>query len=766
MGNRRDNQRQPEQETRQDAHAPYNFVPLPERAVDVREQPGMETLDDALPSHNIFCSDRYHGHFDVTLTTESPLYIRGMLTRDEAKNKEAHRNKPDFFHTDNPNAPVIPGSSLRGMIRSLVEIVTWGKLTRVTKRQLFYRTVDDSVLGKEYSRRMTGKVEAGFFQQDGSILTTTLLRVSRKNLGNPSELSGFYDGSGPNMTPRWTSSRWHQYMRVWVQIDTTKSKFVASICSTDPNQTDWKPGILVITGNIPKKQKEFVFLLPEADTERVKVPETMLDRFHDDDQITQWQEKAFPADKPRPNSRKRSGMLVTQPGKYDNPVFFLRENNALVFFGRAGMFRLPYRNSPTTLIPDGLRNPDVIDFAEAMFGYVRPEKRGQGKQGDKERAYAGRLSVTDARIITDISDPFEPEITPPILGSPKPTAFQHYLVQPQTNDPKKFIHYDNTGAKIRGHKLYWRQRRETATQIPSATTASLAPNDTQHTRMCPVKSGIQFRFRVDFENLTDIELGALAWVLLLGSEDHHPNARHMLGMGKPFGMGVVKLDAHLVLRDRQERYKSLFSDMDWSNGDVSANVDEFIHQFVEFILKTVGESYSTRMQELLTMLEGRKPSSLFTYMQLNDYKNRPVLPYPTEVIPSPEMLAQQEAERHRQEEEQRQAEEQRRRQQEAELQKQQELQRKKERGIQVNDIVQGVIQREDEDGNIVFDLKPPFNDGTYAGRILAKSRKDFTFRPNDGVWAVVLEIEKYEDNNERVTLFLWCRRATREERQK
>lgn len=631
MGNRRDNQRQPEQETRQDAHAPYNFVPLPERAIDVREQPGMETLDDALPSHNIFRSDRRHGYFDVTLTTESPLYIRGMLSRDEAINKEAHRNKPAFFHTGNPASPVIPGSSLRGMIRSLVEIVTWGKLTRVTKRQLFYRTVDDSVLGKEYSRRMTGKVEAGFFQQDGSILTTTLLRVSRKNLGNPSELSGFYDGSGPNMTPRWTSSRWHQYMRVWVQIDTTKSKFVASICSTDPNQTDWKPGILVITGNIPKKQKEFVFLLPEADTERVKVPETMLDRFHDDDQITQWQEKAFPADKPRPNSRKRSGMLVTQPGKYDNPVFFLRENNALVFFGRAGMFRLPYRNSPTTLIPDGLRNPDVIDFAEAMFGFIRPEKRKTGKQGDRERAYAGRLSVTDARIITDISDPFEPEITPPILGSPKPTAFQHYLVQPQTNDPKKFIHYDSTEAKIRGHKLYWRQRRETATQIPSATTASPAPNDTQHTRMRPVKRGIQFRFRVDFENLTDIELGALAWVLLLGSEDHHPNARHMLGMGKPFGMGVVKLDAQLMLRDWQQRYVSLFSSTGtgWSSGDSEVSSSDCLQAFETFMLRQPNINFNNRIAELLSLLTIRDDQGLnnevFSSMSLEDFKRRSVL---------------------------------------------------------------------------------------------------------------------------------------------
>jgi CRISPR-associated protein (TIGR03986 family) len=646
---------------RQHARAPYNFVPLPERAVDVREQPGIVSLDDALPSHNIFRSDRRHGYFDITLTTESPLYIRGMLTREEAENKEAYRNKPDFFHPGDSNSPVIPGSSLRGMIRSLLEIVTWSKLTRVTTRQLFYRTVDDSVLGKEYSSRMTDKIESGFLQQDGSIVKAPMLRVRRERLGVDTsktgeelkqELRKLYEGSGPNMTPRWSGSEWRQYMSVWVQRE-PDSKFVDQIRSSDPNQQGWEPGILVITGNMAKKKREFVFLLPSENAERIEVPEKMLERFHDDDQITQWQEKAFPTDKPRPDSRKRKGMLIAQPRSYENPVFFLRENNALVFFGRAGMFRLPYRNSPPSLIPDALRNSDMVDFTEAMFGYVRPEKRGQGKQGDKERAYAGRVSVSDARMVTQTDDPYDVDAggtTPPILGSPKPTAFQHYLVQPQTDDPKKFVHYDSKGAKIRGHKLYWRQRINTVPTDPNASRDSK-----QHTRMRPIKRGIQFKFRVDFENLTDIELGALAWVLALGSANHHPNARHMLGMGKPFGMGVVKLDATLALRNRERRYVSLFSDTGWSSGDAPVTIDEFIPQFVEFISSTVREGYPSRMQELLTMLEGREPNPLFTYMQIadNEYKGRPVLPYPTEVVPSPEMLAQQEQEHLRQEEEQR-----------------------------------------------------------------------------------------------------------------
>ncbi|NJL54078.1 hypothetical protein HC928_02180 [bacterium] len=115
------------------ARAPYNFVPLPERAVDFREQPGLEglSLEAALPSHDTFHPGRYTGYVDVTLTTESPLYIRGPLTQDElednSRDRSQHRNKPDFFHHGDPNQPVIPGSSLRGMLRALLEIVNVGE---------------------------------------------------------------------------------------------------------------------------------------------------------------------------------------------------------------------------------------------------------------------------------------------------------------------------------------------------------------------------------------------------------------------------------------------------------------------------------------------------------------------------------------------------------------------------------------------------------------------------------------------------------------
>ena len=64
------------------AVAPYNFVELPDKVVEVDK--------DSLPSHDRYYGDRYTGKIECTLTTSSPLYIRcGLTTSDFNKGKEA-----------------------------------------------------------------------------------------------------------------------------------------------------------------------------------------------------------------------------------------------------------------------------------------------------------------------------------------------------------------------------------------------------------------------------------------------------------------------------------------------------------------------------------------------------------------------------------------------------------------------------------------------------------------------------------------------------
>jgi CRISPR-associated protein (TIGR03986 family) len=547
------------------------------------------------------------------------------------------RHTPDFFYTNRKESPVIPGSSLRGMVRGLLEIISYGKLDRVTDRRLFFRSVDNSSLGLHYRERMVGKVEygnkveAGFLSHDTQgylIRICRVFRVDRFLLDR-----NLYDGSGPNMTPSWE----HQHHPVWVQEPTRGVRVEAISRQAKPGYSE---GRLVITGNMQGKKYEFVFLLPDADAETIRVPPECVERFQDDDQVTQWQEKAFPAGRPTKNCREHDGWLTKRPTDVSDPVFFLREpdqegTEQLTFFGRAQMFRLPYFRSPLDLVPEELKSPALTDFAEALFGYT--DKPVGVKQGAKERAYAGRLFVTDALHIPEAREPWldDPVLVPKILSTPKPTSFQHYLAQSKDFKPQ-LEHYGSPDATLRGHKRYWHQGEIEANHIQES---SPNPKSTQHTQIKPVRAGVGFGFRIYFENLTREELGALAWTLQ--PEGDRAEVAHKLGMGKSLGMGSVRLSRiKLQLTDRPRRYATLFHGDDWERGEIEATGDlpTYRRAFEVFLMSQLGVDRQAeslcrikRIALLLRLMQWEaRPANpaIFASQALASFRNRQVLPHP------------------------------------------------------------------------------------------------------------------------------------------
>jgi CRISPR-associated protein (TIGR03986 family) len=676
------------------ARAPYNFVPLPEaviKAVDSAEE---------LPDHDRYLDGRYTGHFEVTLTTRTPLYIRGGLSTERPEGttpsehekaeaekggnapsdfRQAMKNKPDFFTTTDSNKPVIPGSSLRGMLRSLVEIITYSKVQWVTDKKLFFRTMDDSVVGESYRKRMVDKVESGFLRRDGDgyvIRSCAMVHVHHEKLGG---ISALFDGRPPNQTPKWNGNPC-QHMPVWVTV-LPGGNYVDEISLEKQNTPGWQEGRLVITGNMPGrrdgtggKKKEFVFLLSAKSAPEVIIPPEMLERFHEDDQITQWQQKAFPKNTPRKNNRARPGMLITEPGEYEEPVFFLRENGQLTFLGRAKMFRLPYQERPLDLIPPELRRPEEVDFTEALFGFVHTSRELEDmrrrnlsvpQQGNKGFAYAGRVFVSDGRYQSNQGSPWLTDapdgiIEPHILGSPKPTSFQHYLTQETPNDRKKLYHYDSNRdageqvTALRGLKLYWSQGQKTGPALQArpkdeqderrafeqGPDGKLRPKSgsTQHTRMKPVASEKRFTFHVHFENLNAIELGALQWALTV------PDC-HRLGMGKPLGMGVIQLEEPVLhLNNRSHRYTILLANNNAWNAGAPEPKQDFTTDFEAAMVAKLREKQVAvpatfqqieRIRMLLTMLtwqERTQQQNQKEYMtDLSAFRHRPVLPDPLHI---------------------------------------------------------------------------------------------------------------------------------------
>ena len=275
---------------------------------------------------------------------------------------------------------------------------------------------------------------------------------------------------------------------------------------------------------------------------------------------------------------------------------------------------------------------------------------------------AGRVFIGDAHVDGSVDKLWldkEP-IMPQILATPKPTTFQHYLVQ-QNPDPiqqgstrdgrpkfkKELSDYatatDETA--VRGHKLYWHKGPVDKSQIEEDRgKVQNLDDDTQHTHIRPVAAGVRFRFTLRFENLSDVELGALLWCLTLPGEEGK-EYRHKLGMGKPLGMGAAHLEPTLVLDHRKERYQTLFDSDGWkvsASGDLS--FDPYLNAFRSGIL---AQRDAIRIRMLLKLLEWPGPARGQTrYLEIerpdptrsrgkiNEYKERPVLPTPLADMPT------------------------------------------------------------------------------------------------------------------------------------
>lgn len=637
---------------KQRAQSPYNFVPITQYQGDMTPYKPLPA-ERGLVDHDMFYDELNCGYFTVDLTPKTPLFIRGMLTRAQALANEQQRKKSkddssistsDFFSYDG-DAPVIPGSSLRGMIRSLVEIITCGKMHFVGDNpKIFFRAVaakHDDPQGRAYKRIM-GNPQPGL-HAGGNIGAGFLLKRNGKWYVHPAEPFDdmpfalvpdkhevVKDVTGIKQLNR-GNYQIGQFPVNYAMGKNNKARHVYT-----PTDLENAEAVLVCTGNMAETQskderiktgrKNFVLVKQERGKSPRLINETTIRDYLDG-------LSPFQTDK----NDQTAGFFDPDNGllKEGRVVFFIEEDGEVTRFGHAPNFRIAHfiddeskrAVTPRDRVPNILLNPNFVDYADAMFGYVSEDDE-QNKRTPK--AYAGRISVTSAFPTNDEYKYHDGVITPRVLGGPKPTTFQHYLEQPDaaTSDKSALTHYGHDDAIVRGHKLYWRQNIRGVKQI---INDSEDIKENVSTEIRPLVQG-NFEFKVHFDNLTDSELGALAWALTLGGDD---SAHHMLGMGKPHGMGVIKLSAQLTLINRKTRYSQLFNGHEWAMGeDKDTNIEYYIRAFKNAINTHTGQAFDSqwRIRQLQAMLRLQPKHNDFAYMELEDFKDRPVLPYPTELI--------------------------------------------------------------------------------------------------------------------------------------
>ncbi|MFN3479882.1 MAG: TIGR03986 family CRISPR-associated RAMP protein [Thermodesulfovibrionales bacterium] len=557
------------------ATAPYNFVPLNDTVVPAEE----------IPALNTYYSDRYTGCIDLEIKALTPLYIRDTLTLEEYKEKVEHEksNKKEPYSNSSFFSPGgivrIPGSSLRGMIRTMVEIVSFGKFGFFENKRLYYRGLADlSWLRKEYQKHMssfdknskksTYKMSAGYLYKDG-------LRY------------------------------YIQPAKDFGQINKNEAKELIKEGYKTFTYHKVADKYIVVSGDMQNKKRDWFIAPPDERTTPIQLlPEDIEDYKNDSGRH-----------KDVPN-------LLTLASKDKVPCFYTRYSDEVgrerISFGHTAMFRLAYKKTVGDHIPSYLKDESTIDIAHAIFG--------------NEKTFAGRVFFEDALCEGNGKDVLMSESVPKILSTPKPTTFQHYLEQTKNNlvnHPRNLAHY-NSNTAIRGYKLYWHRD---ANNWIEKDEDQINKHISQYTKITPVKEGTTFKGRIRFENLTKVELGALLFVL-----DLPEGLAHKLGMGKPLGLGSVKITPRLYLSDRRKRYTELFAEWDGMS-EATPQMAEFKKGFEKYILRYLKNKEQSlwhidRVKILGIMLNwANKPSNQNTeYMQLEEFRKRSVLPSPKDVI--------------------------------------------------------------------------------------------------------------------------------------
>lgn len=651
------------------AVAPYNFVELPDKVVTVDP--------DSLPDGDLYHPGRHTGTIKCTLTTESPLYTRcGWTPDDFAKYgdipfhelpPEIKQRRANFLSDPITQKPVIPGSSIRGMLRTLVEIISFSKINQVSDAQkFFFRAVaaeKEDPLAEPYKKTLK-KVQAGYLVKRGD---EWFIRPAKKvdNLSFVWIKDELVKKAINDFIPLNSEEYYPQY-KINISFEDTALKngrrFARKI-SVKPNQYKYV-GVLVTSGNMAetgkadqtKRKNDCLVCEPDSQAQLLKIS---------DDTIRDYCSSLTAFQKQSPNFTEQEGFLVN-----GRCIFYCEPQETekdVILFGQSPNFRIPFfpdhngkAATARDFIPPHLKDtkdqPIILDMAEAMFGFVRRDKQTNQDQ----QARRGRIFISDAipqpEQEANIQASLDKESQEILLSSPKPTTFQHYLVQPQAKQ-KTLKHYASSSPKenepgktaIRGHKLYWHKEYK---------GLSVSENsDSQTTLIKPLDIGIKFTFDIHFENLSDAELGLLLWVLSLSSDkleelqtgkagEHYCFS---LGMGKPLGMGAVKINHKLYLSDRPLRYQKLFSGSDWEKIEHIATINEqqkCIDAFEFSILHPkdgISDSdhpedrTATKLREipriemLLAMLQCDPPDEGIEYMDLERFQDRKVLPNPLDI---------------------------------------------------------------------------------------------------------------------------------------
>jgi CRISPR-associated protein (TIGR03986 family) len=227
---------------------------------------------------------------------------------------------------------------------------------------------------------------------------------------------------------------------------------------------------------------------------------------------------------------------------------------------------------------------DVVgDFASCENSPFCPACSLFGTLG-KKAAVASRIRISDMNVIGEGENCYDDIITLPELSSPKLNNMEFYLQRPKdalfwTYDYMidKNGHVRSWQQIINGRKFYWHQPE---VKLPTSVKATK-----RNMTIRPLKKGVKFTGKLYFDGVTKNELSQLLWLLNCGENSEITEKEHgyKLGAGKPLGMGSVALavDAVKIRHIEKGDNRILYREEILENGGADAWTDECFEQEIQ-----------------------------------------------------------------------------------------------------------------------------------------------------------------------------------------
>lgn len=451
---------------------PYSFVPVNNEVYLLNENE-TNILENA---YDVPFEDGLSGKIKIDFETMTPICVKG---------------------TDGENANIngeyfIPGTSIKGMVRSVFEIIAKSNLRNGIANSRYSMR---DLRSNDYELKSTNKPQKSglLMQLNGRFYVMECFSEPWKYAEIEKE-----EGISNLKSCRSVSEKYRKL----------KSHIV--------EYSDGTFSMWFFSGFMNNKEHEFWFEIPDFFDEQELFP------LEDDE----YQDFRFIHEIENDNTswkfwKKRlknySSREAIIKDKYTGivPCFFRtfekRGHICVKDLGFSFLYRQPYPKKTHDFLPES-HTSESIDLAQSVFGYVK-----------RENALKGRVEFGNAFI----KNPhFESEQTF-ILGSPKPSFYPFYIEQQKG---EKLKTYFSSGARLSGYKRFLVHQKSEVGNVPKSKVT---------TSFRPLSAGTKFSTVVYFHNLRDYELGALLAAITFCMKQN--KCFHSLGYAKPYGYGKLKV---------------------------------------------------------------------------------------------------------------------------------------------------------------------------------------------------------------------------------